>query len=412
MGTSVVIREDDLKAQITYMKSILNERQYRCFLGTTAISLGRGGQALVARLSGSSINTVHKGVKEVSSNPTGENSEQIRKPGGGRKSAATLHPRLYEYIENIIDGKTYGDPEKIIHWTTRSLMSIADALYTDYGIKVSHTVVASALEKMGYSKQMNQKMLQVGKPHADRNAQFEYINATSKKYIAERIPVISIDCKKKENLGNFKNNGKEYRKKNDPRKVLDHDFLNKELGTVAPYGIYDIDKNIGFVNLGTSHDTAEFAVNSILQWWLHIGKETYPKAKRLYINCDGGGSNGSRLHLWKTQLAEFAETTGLEVHVSHFPPGTSKWNKIEHRLFCFISKNWAGQPLIDIETVIDLIGSTTTKQGLKVKCILDENEYPTGIKVDNEEYDRVDIERIDPMPDWNYIIRGFKNKKR
>ena len=400
MGTSVVIQEGDLKAQITYMKSILNERQYRCFLGTTAISLGRGGQALVARLSGSSINTVRKGVEEVSSSSTAENSEQIRKPGGGRKSAATLHPQLYEYIEKIIDGKTYGDPEKIIHWTTQSLMSIADVLYTDYGIKVSHTVVASALEKMGYSKQMNQKMLQVGKPHADRNAQFEYINATSKKYISERIPVISIDCKKKENLGNFKNNGKE-----------DHDFLNKELGTVAPYGIYDIDKNIGFVNLGTSHDTAEFAVNSILQWWLHIGKETYPKAKRLYINCDGGGSNGSRLHLWKTQLAEFAETTGLEVHVSHFPPGTSKWNKIEHRLFCFISKNWAGQPLIDIETVIDLIGSTTTKQGLKVKCILDENEYPTGIKVDDEEYDRVDIDRIDPMPDWNYVIRGFKNKK-
>ena len=411
MGTSVVIQEGDLKAQITYMKSILNERQYRCFLGTTAISLGRGGQALVARLSGSSINTVRKGVEEVSSSSTAENSEQIRKPGGGRKSAATLYPQLYEYIEKIIDGKTYGNPEKIIHWTTQSLMSIADVLYTDYGIKVSHTVVASALEKMGYSKQMNQKMLQVGKPHADRNAQFEYINATSKKYISERNPVISIDCKKKENLGNFKNNGKEYRKKNDPRKVLDHDFLNKELGTVAPYGIYDIDKNIGFVNLGTSHDTAEFAVNSILQWWLHIGKETYPKAKRLYINCDGGGSNGSRLHLWKTQLAEFAETTGLEVHVSHFPPGTSKWNKIEHRLFCFISKNWAGQPLIDIETVIDLIGSTTTKQGLKVKCILDENEYPTGIKVDDEEYDRVDIDRIDPMPDWNYVIRGFKNKK-
>lgn len=411
MGTSVVIQEGDLKAQITYMKSILNERQYRCFLGTTAISLGRGGQALVARLSGSSINTVRKGVEEVSSSSTVENSAQIRKPGGGRKSAATLYPQLYEYIEKIIDGKTYGDPEKIIHWTTQSLMSIADVLYTDYGIKVSHTVVASALEKMGYSKQMNQKMLQVGKPHADRNAQFEYINATSKKYISERNPVISIDCKKKENLGNFKNNGKEYRKKNDPRKVLDHDFLNKELGTVAPYGIYDIDKNIGFVNLGTSHDTAEFAVNSILQWWLHIGKETYPKAKRLYINCDGGGSNGSRLHLWKTQLAEFAEATGLEVHVSHFPPGTSKWNKIEHRLFCFISKKWAGQPLIDIETVIDLIGSTTTKQGLKVKCILDENEYPTGIKVDDEEYDRVDIDRIDPMPDWNYVIRGFKNKK-
>jgi len=408
MGTSVVIREDDLKNQITYMKSILNERQYRCYLGTTALSLGRGGQALVSRLSGASINTVRKGVNEVSTNPSAQNSTQIRKPGGGRKAASEKHPELQKAIEKIIDGQTYGDPEKIIHWTTQSLMSITKALEDEYGIKVSHTVVAGELDKMGYSKQMNQKMLQVGNAHPDRNAQFEYINETSKEYISEGIPVISIDCKKKENLGNFKNNGQEYRRKKDPRKVLDHDFLNKKLGTVAPYGIYDIDKNTGFINLGTSHDTAEFAVNSILQWWLHIGKETYPDAKRLYINCDGGGSNGSRIHLWKTQLAEFAEFTGLEVHVSHFPPGTSKWNKIEHRLFCYISKNWAAQPLIDIQTVIDLIGSTTTEQGLKVKCVLDERDYPTGIKVQDEDYERIDIERIDPMPDWNYIIRGYK----
>ena len=392
------------------MKSILNERQYRCYLGTTALSLGRGGQALVSRLSGASVNTVRKGVDEVSTNPAAQNSTQIRKPGGGRKAASEKHPKLQEAIEKIIDGQTYGDPEKIIHWTTQSLMSITKALEDEYEIKVSHTVVAGELDKMGYSKQMNQKMLQVGNAHPDRNAQFEYINETSKKYISEGTPVISIDCKKKENLGNFKNNGQEYRKKNDPRKVLDHDFLIKELGTVAPYGIYDIDKNTGFINLGTSHDTAEFAVNSILQWWLHIGKETYPNAKRLYINCDGGGSNGSRIHLWKTQLAEFAEFTGLEVHVSHFPPGTSKWNKIEHRLFCYISKNWAAQPLIDIQTVIDLIGSTTTEQGLKVKCVLDEREYPTGIKVQDEDYERIDIERIDPMRDWNYIIRGYKDK--
>ena len=390
------------------MKSILNERQYRCYLGTTALSLGRGGQALVSRLSGASINTVRKGVNEVSTNPSAQNSTQIRKPGGGRKAASEKHPELQKAIEKIIDGQTYGDPEKIIHWTTQSLMSITKALEDEYGIKVSHTVVAGELDKMGYSKQMNQKMLQVGNAHPDRNAQFEYINETSKEYISEGIPVISIDCKKKENLGNFKNNGQEYRRKKDPRKVLDHDFLNKKLGTVAPYGIYDIDKNTGFINLGTSHDTAEFAVNSILQWWLHIGKETYPDAKRLYINCDGGGSNGSRIHLWKTQLAEFAEFTGLEVHVSHFPPGTSKWNKIEHRLFCYISKNWAAQPLIDIQTVIDLIGSTTTEQGLKVKCVLDERDYPTGIKVQDEDYERIDIERIDPMPDWNYIIRGYK----
>lgn len=407
METSVIIREADLKEQIAYMKTILNEKQYRCYLGTTAISLGRGGQAMVARLSGSSINTVRKGIEEVRNNPVNHKNGRIRKPGGGRKSASQAYPNICEAIEKIIDGESYGDPEKVIHWTTKSLMSIAEELDRDYGIKVSHTVVAGKLEEMGYSKQLNQKMLQVGKPHPERNAQFEYINATSKDYLSKGIPVISIDCKKKENLGNFKNNGQEYRRKKDARKVLDHDFLNKELGTVAPYGVYDIGNNTGFVNLGTSHDTAAFAVNSIMQWWLHVGKETYPNAKRIYINCDGGGSNGSRIHLWKAQLAEFAEATGLEVHVSHFPPGTSKWNKIEHRLFCYISKSWAGQPLVDIETVINLIGSTTTQQGLKVKCLLDKNEYPTGIKVSDEDYERIHIDRIEPMSDWNYIIYGF-----
>lgn len=230
METSVVMREADLQAQISYMKSILNERQYRCYLGRTAVSLGRGGQALVARLSGSSINTVRKGVEEVNSGVVAHYTDQVRKPGGGRKSASVLYPEIGKAIEKIIDGKTYGDPEKVIHWTTKSLMSIAEELDKEYGIKVSHTVVAGVLEQMGYSKQLNQKMLQVGNPHPDRNAQFEYIDATSKEYLSKGIPVISIDCKKKENLGNFKNNGQEYRRKKDARKVLDHDFLNKVLG--------------------------------------------------------------------------------------------------------------------------------------------------------------------------------------
>ena len=406
--TNIVFNETILQEQILYMKNILNEKQYRCFLGKTAISLGRGGQKLVCQLSGSSINTVRKGMQEVASGTDGSEVGRIRKQGGGRKSASSIYPDLEDAIQKIIDGKTYGDPEKIIHWTTFCLMDIRDILRDEYNIKVSHTVVAGTLEKLGYSKQMNQKMLQVGKPHPDRNAQFEYINATSKEYIKAGIPVISIDCKKKENIGNFKNPGQEYRPVKEPRNVLDHDFLIKKLGSVAPYGIYDIDKNYGFINLGTSHDTAEFAVNSIMQWWLHIGKETYPDAKRLYITCDGGGSNGSRIHLWKTQLAEFAQRVSLEVHVSHFPPGTSKWNKIEHKLFCYISKNWQGQPLIDIPTVINLIGSTTTQNGLTVKCILDEKEYQTGIKVSEEYFNNVDIETVEPMSTWNYIIRGFK----
>jgi len=405
---SVIMQEKDLKEQIAYMKRILNERQYRCYLGKLAISIGSGGQALVARLSGASINTVRRGVQEVKENATDPEMKRIRKPGGGRKSSSIKYPDLQKALEEIIDGESYGDPERVIHWTTKSLMSIAEELNEKYRIKVSHTVVAGELEKMGYSKQLNQKMLQVGKPHPDRNKQFEYISATARECIKQGIPVISVDCKKKENIGNFKNTGKEYRRKKDARKVLDHDFLDAELGKVAPYGIYDIDKNIGFINLGTSHDTAEFAVNSILQWWLHIGKETYPNATKIYINCDGGGSNGARIHLWKAQLAKFADETGLEVHVSHFPPGTSKWNKIEHRLFCYISKSWAGQPLINIETVIDLIGSTTTKQGLKVKCILDEHEYKTGIKVSENEYLNIDIKHDKTLPDWNYIISGFK----
>lgn len=408
MGALAVMNEEALSAQISYMKTILNERQYRCYLGKTALSLGRGGQTIVTRLSGSSVNTVRRGIAEVTAAADRQENEQIRRAGGGRKASLSRYPNLHEAIERIIDGKTYGDPEKVIHWTTQSLMSIARELKQKYRIEVSHTVVARELSKMGYSKQLNQKMLQVGNAHPNRNDQFEYIEDTSKTYIAEGVPVISIDCKKKENLGNFKNNGTEYRKKGDPRKVLDHDFLIKELGSVAPYGIYDIDKNTGFVNLGVSHDTAAFAVNSIMQWWLHIGKETYPNAKKLYITCDGGGSNGSRIHLWKAQIAKLAESTGLEIHISHFPPGTSKWNKIEHKLFCYISKSWAGQPLIDIETVIDLIGSTTTQQGLTVKCILDENEYPTGIKVSDEDYNRINIKRIEPMTEWNYIIYGFK----
>jgi predicted GNAT family acetyltransferase len=404
---SIINNENHLKNQIEFMKSSLNEKQYRLFLGATAISIGRGGQALIARLSGASVNTVRRGIQEVKA---GEGyTIRVRKSGGGRKSSSEKYPDIQKAIEEIIDGKICGDPERIIHWTTMSLMDIAEKLKSDYDIQVSHTVVSSELTKMGYSKQLNQKMLQVGTPHPDRNEQFEFINSMSEDFIANGIPVISIDCKKKENLGNFKNNGSEYRRKGDARKVLDHDFLIKELGTVAPYGIYDVDKNTGFINLGISHDTAEFAVNSIYQWWLHIGKDTYPDAKRIYINCDGGGSNGSRLHLWKLQLAKFSEITGLEVVVSHFPPGTSKWNKIEHRLFCYVSKKWAGQPLIDIETVIDLIGSTTTTQGLKVKCVLDKNEYKTGIKVSNEDYDRINIQHIGNLPDWNYIIRGFSH---
>jgi hypothetical protein len=271
-------------------------------------------------------------------------------------------------------------------------------------IKVSHDVVGNILEELEYSLQLNQKMLQIDEPHPDRDEQFQFINAKAAEFLVAGEPVISIDAKKKENIGNFKNNGTSYRKKGEPTKVLDHDFPLKELGKVTPYGVYDISKNEGFVNLGISKDTAEFAVESISRWWLTVGVHTYPQAAKIHINCDGGGSNGSSNRMFKLQLQEFSNQSGLEVHITHFPPGTSKWNKVEHRLFCYISSHWRGQPLIDVKTVIDLIGSTTTNTGLKLKCIKDDNKYEIGKKVSDDDFSKINIERDDKFPDWNYII--------
>ena len=258
---------------------------------------------------------------------------------------------------------------------------------------------------MGYSKQVNQKMLQVGKPSPNRDEQFQYINDTAHEYLEVGDPVISVDTKKKENIGNFKNDGAEYRKNKDPRKVLDHDFPIPELGKVSPYGVYVLNNNTGFINLGTDHDTSEFAVESIYRWWTVLGQTAFPDAKRIYITCDGGGSNGSRNRLWKSELQDFSNRTGLEVQVSHYPPGTSKWNKVEHRMFCYISKNWQGQPLIDIETVVSLIASTTTKNGLEIECVVDENKYETGRKISDEELAEIALFPCEPFGNWNYIIK-------
>jgi hypothetical protein len=275
---------------------------------------------------------------------------------------------------------------------------------------VTHVTVGSILDYLGYSKQGNKKMLQVGKPHPDRNAQFEFINTKAKQFIDADEPVISVDTKKKEAIGNFRNNGKAYRKKRDSRKVLDHDFPLPELGKLAPYGIYNLNHNTGFVNLGISHDTAEFAVESISRWWDCLGKNTFPKATKLLITCDCGGSNGYRLKLWKYQLFQLAKRIHLNIHISHLPQGTSKWNKIEHRLFCFISKNWEGKPLIDVKTAVNLIGSTTTKTGLKVICIQDNNVYELAQKVSDDEYNKIALVRIPPFEEWNYIIEGYKTR--
>lgn len=397
-----------MEERIRIMMPLLDERQRRIFLAAEAKSYGRGGITAVSKLSGVSPYTIRQGLNELSSGEALQPKDKMRAEGGGRKKLQDNIPGIEEHIQEIVDGATYGDPQKILSYTTLSLRKIKDILADKFGINVCFRSVSSILEKLGYSKQTNQKMLQVGEPHPDRNEQFGFINDKAADFLGKGLPVISVDTKKKENIGNFKNNGQEYRKSKDPRKVLDHDFPIPELGKVAPYGIYVLNDNTGFINLGTDHDTAEFAAESILRWWECIGKNTFPYADRIYINCDNGGSNGSRIRLWKYELQQLANYTGLEIHISHFPPGTSKWNKIEHRLFCYISKSWQGQPLTDIETVVSLISNTTTAKGLKVKCQVDTNKYELKRKVTDEELAKIQLFPCDKFGNWNYVIKPDK----
>jgi len=340
-----------MEERIMRMKNLLDEKQWRLYLANEAISVGYGGVSRVSRISGVSRTTITKGVEELKSGTMIYG--RVRKVGGGPKPTEEKHPGIEDKIRKLIDGSTYGDPERVLSYTTESLRKIKCELESQ-DIGISHETVEKILELMGYSKQANQKMQQIGEPHPDRNAQFEHINKTAAAYIEAGDPVISVDTKKKENIGNFKQNGQEYRPAKNPRYVLDHDFPIKELGKISPYGVYTVNNNLGFVNVGTSHDTSEFAVESISRWWETVGKHTFPDSRRIYINCDSGGSNSCRARMWKYQLQQFADRTGLEIEVSHFPRGTSKWNKVEHRLFCYISKNWQGKPLVDVQTAVDL----------------------------------------------------------
>lgn len=390
------------------MPALLDEKQRRLLSGCIADSYGRGGIQVVCKASGQNYRTVRDGIADI--NNSEENlipAGQIRRAGAGRPGIEAKYPNIKECVESILSTNTYGDPERVLTWTNLSLRDIVTELEKQFQIKTNKNVVANIMEDLGYSRQVNQKLEQVGSQHPDRNAQFLFINDTAKAYIDQMIPVISVDTKKKELIGNFKNNGAEYRPIKNPRKVLDHDFP-LDGGKVAPYGVYVINNNTAYVNLGTDHDTSAFAVESIRRWWNIVGRTTFPFAKKIYINCDGGGSNGWRSRLWKYELALFAEEMGIEVQVSHFPPGTSKWNKIEHRLFCFITKNWQGKPLIDINTTVNLIASTKTNNGLVVKCEVDENDYETGLKITDEEFAKIDIEFFGPNKSWNYMIRGFK----
>jgi len=394
--------DSSLAAKINIMLALLDEKQKRIFLALEANALGHGGVKQIHEISGISQTTIIRGKKELEAGETVDNG-RIRKPGGGRKKLTMKYGNLKEEIEKIVADKTYGNPENPLTWTTKSLRNLKEHL-EEQGYIINHDTVGKILKELGYSLQQNQKMLQLGESHPDRDEQFRFINQKSKEFILKNQPVISVDTKKKELIGNFINAGAEYSKKKNPTKVLDHDFPIKELGKVAPYGIYDINRNEGFVNLGISHDTSEFAVASILRWWQTLGVNTYPNAKNLYITCDGGGSNDSRRRLWKAQLQEFANITGLEVHVSHLPPGTSKWNKIEHRMFCFISKNWRGKPLVSVEAVVRLISSTTTSKGLKIICIEDKNHYELGTVVTDDEFATINIVRDTFHGNWNYAI--------
>jgi transposase len=406
IGVKTLDSRAALEKRITTMLPYLDEKQKRMFLALEAESIGHGGVKLIHEISGVSPTTIIKGKKELQSGHI-VTDNRIRKIGGGRKKLTEKYDGIQADIENIVADDTYGDPEHVLTWTTKSLRNI-ESILQERGYAISHDSIGNILKEMGYSLQQNQKMLHRGELHPDRDDQFKYINKKSCKFIENGLPVISVDAKKKELIGNFKNNGAEYCQKKTPVNVLDHDFPIKELGKVAPYGIYDMSRNEGFVNLGISHDTSEFAVESILRWWQTLGINTYPNASELYIVCDNGGSNGSCRRLWKKQLQEMANITGLTVHVSHLPSGTSKWNKIEHKMFCFISKNWRGRPLISIEVVVKLISSTTTSKGLKIVCVEDKNKYKLGTIVTDKELAAINIVRDDFHGDWNYVIHPQK----
>jgi hypothetical protein len=367
-----------------------------------AMSLGYGGVSVVRRACGLSRKAISKGIREIQARGK-PLVGRIRRPGAGRKSITQSDPHLVRTLEGLIDAQTRGDPESALRWICKSTRAIAQELGQQQH-PVSHMKVAQILHDLDYSLQGNRKT-EEGADHPDRDAQFRHINAAVKKCLRQGIPVISVDTKKKELVGNYANAGRQWRKAKQPIAVQGHDFPGPDVPRAYPYGIYDIGRNAGFVNVGTDHDTGAFAVASIRGWWRSEGRRIYPDAKTILITADGGGSNGWRLRLWKLELQKFADQTALAIAVCHFPPGTSKWNKIEHRLFSFISSNWRGEPLRDYETIVNLIAGTTTAKGLKVTCRLDRRKYPTGREVSDAQMQCVNLERNKFHGEWNYLIK-------
>ena len=394
-----------VESKINMMLPLLNEKQRRIYLASEAMAIGRGGIADVSRATGISRSVIHAGIKDITEGNTDSLSVDapIRRKGAGRKPITVTQPGITEALERLVCDATFGDPENPLRWTTKSIRNLADELKAE-GYQIGYRKVGYLLEEMGYSLQMNQKMKQVGEQHPDRDEQFKHINEIAKAFGAANLPVISIDCKKKELVGSFKNVGSEYAPKKHPVEVLDHDFPLPGLGKAAPYGVYDISANEGYVSVGISADTAQFAVATIRSWWYSMGIKRYPAAKQLLITADGGGSNGSRNRLWKTEIQKLANETGLEISVCHFPPGTSKWNKIEHRMFSQISKNWRGKPLESLAVIVNLIAATTNRTGLAIQCQLDSSQYPKGIKISDKELASVNMIGDAFHPNWNYSI--------
>lgn len=387
------------------MAPSLNEAQCRRWAATEARALGRGGVTVVSRLLGMSSRRIRAGIAEIE-NPAADvlvSEGRVRRRGAGRPSTTAAHPKLAAALQRLVDPATRGDPSSPLRWTSKSTTKLAEAL-GDEGFSVSHDTVGRMLREMGYSLQAPRKTLEGG-DHPDRDAQFQHIADETLRMQLAGQPVISVDCKKKELVGEFKNGGREWQPKGQPEAVNVYDFIDDALFKAIPYGVYDVTRNEGWVAVGIDHDTAEFAVHTIGQWWQRMGRARYRAAKQLFITADGGGSNGSRNRLWKQELQRLADATGLEIHVSHLPPGTSKWNKIEHRLFGQITTNWRGKPLRTLETVVALIANTTTRTGLKVKAVANQKPYATGRKISNAEMKVLAIDRDAFHGEWNYVIK-------
>jgi transposase len=398
----MVVTDSGAAHRFKLLEKQLDERMRRCVAAAEAEVLGPRGISIVSRATGVSRQAIRRGVTELRETARRDRAGRVRQPGGGRKRARDKDPTLLRDLERLVEPTTRGDPESPLRWTCKSVRQLATELQRQ-GHRVSHQLVSELLQELGYSLQANRKTIE-GASHPDRNAQFEYINRQVRACLRRGDPVISIDTKKKELVGNFKNGGREPRPAGDPERVLVHDFVVPELGRAIPYGVYDVGGNLGWVSVGIDHDTASFAVESIRRWWQHMGQPRYPQAARLLVTADGGGSNSPRIRLWRLELQHLADELRLPITVCHFPPGTSKWNKIEHRLFSFISMNWRGKPLLSYQVIVSLIAATTTQAGLRVEAALDRNKYPAGVKVPDTELQRVKLKPARFHGDWNYTV--------